>query len=178
MSIMLYNPTNETFEMMFGGKTIFLQPEGKLKVDDSCGRHLLNGFTTRGLSVLEFDSKLEEVTVDGRRRNQEFKKRMVMEHNHRNVVRKQQGLSYTEPTKKIRQYAIELGITLDEPYAVRDKEHDRLLILERENQELKKSIVETNELIRQLMAEKQAQTEVKKDPPLQGNQVQGNQGKK
>jgi hypothetical protein len=174
---MIYNPTNETFEMMFGGKTIFLPAGEKLKVEDSCGRHLLNGFTTRGLAVLDFDSNIEEVTTDGKARNMAFKKRMVMEHNHRNVVRKQQGLSYTEPTKILRQYAEELGITLDEPYAVRDKEHDRLVLLERENQDLRKSIAETNDLIRQLMAEKSAAVTAKKEENKEPPQQQGSKGK-
>ena len=170
MSIMLYNPTNEVFEMMFSGKTIFLNPGEKLKVDESCGKHLLNGFTPRGLCSLEHGDNEEEVGKDGKLRNQNFKKRMVMDHNQRNVIRKQQGLSYIEPTKKIQEYSNELGIGLDEPYAIRDKEKDRLLMLEKENQEQKKSISELTDLVRQLLDKETKPEEERRGPgrpPLQ-----------
>lgn len=136
MSMVLLNPTSETLEMQFGGKTIYLEPGAQEKVDDATGKHMLNGFTSRGLCSLEFGDTIDEVSAAGIQRNIDFKKRMVMQHNHRNVVRKQQGLSYTEPTPYIREAAALLGIALDEPYAPRDKEQDRVKDLERQVEKL------------------------------------------
>jgi hypothetical protein len=130
MSMMLFNPTNESFDMMYAGRGIVLDPGEKLKVEDAAGRHLLNAFAPRGLCALEFGDDEAIASEGGRERNLEFKKRMVMNHNQGNVARKQQGLSYRTPIKVVREYAKELGLTLDEPYAVRDKEHDRLAVLE------------------------------------------------
>jgi hypothetical protein len=171
MSIVLFNPTNEDFEMMFGGKSLFLNHGEKMKVDDACGRHLLNGFTARGIAVLEFSEDsdyLTKTTEDGIRRNLAFKKNMVMQHNHRNVVRKQQGMSYMEPTPAVRKYAAELGITLDEPYATRDKENERMAVLESENKSLKGSINDLMDQVKQLLAlQTKPEAEVKKEPVSQ-----------
>ena len=130
MSMMLFNPTNESLDMMYAGRGIVLDPGEKLKVEDAAGRHLLNAFAPRGLCALEFGDDEGAAAEGGRERNLEFKKRMVMNHNQGNVARKQQGLSYRTPIKAVKEYAKELGLTLDEPYAVRDKEHDRLAVLE------------------------------------------------
>ena len=54
MSMMLFNPTSEQFEMQYGGKTILLGSGAKLKVEDAAAKHLLNAFTPRGLCSLEF----------------------------------------------------------------------------------------------------------------------------
>ena len=130
MSMMLYNPTSETFEMQYGGKTMFLEGGAKLKVEDAAAHHLLNAFTPRGLCSLEFGDEEEVIGADGIQRNLEFRKRMVMQHNHRNVVRKQQGLSYMEPSEYIKQAALDLAIDLDQPYAPKDKEQSRIHDLE------------------------------------------------
>ena len=65
MSMMIYNPTSETFEMQYGGKTMFLEGGEKLKVEDAAAHHLLNAFTPRGLCVLEFGDKEEVIGADG-----------------------------------------------------------------------------------------------------------------
>jgi hypothetical protein len=84
----------------------------------------------RELCSLRYGDDEKAVAEEGVLRNVEFKKRIVTQHNYRNVVRKQQGLAYSPPSKEIRAYAEELGIPLDEPYAAREKEHDRLAVLE------------------------------------------------
>lgn len=152
--------------MAYGGRTIFLEGGSRLKVEDAAGKHLLNGFSVRGLCSLEYGDQEEEIARQGQERNRQFKKKMVMDHNHRNVVRKQQGLAYIEPTDYIRSAALELGLTLDEPYAQRDLERDRLLILEKENRDLKESLTEALEFIHQFRAEREALAGSRKEPPI------------
>lgn len=131
MSMILFNPTDEDFEdMLFGGRGFPVKAGEKVKVEDACGKQLTNVYGMRGLCSLEFGDVEEEVAAAGRERNLAFKRKMVGQHNYRNVVRKQQGLAYTPPTKDVRRFAEELKITLDEPYAAREKEHDRLAVLE------------------------------------------------
>jgi len=129
--ILLFNPTNEDFDtMMFGGRGVPLPAGQRIEVEDSCGKHLLNNYGVRGLCTLKYGDDEAVVAEDGKRRNLEFKKKMVGQHNYRNQVRKQQGLAYTPPSMQVTSYAAELGIGMDEPYAAREKEHDRLAVLE------------------------------------------------
>lgn len=171
MSTVLFNPTNEDFDnMMWGGKGMPLKSGQKMTVDDACARHLLNGYTGRGLCVLEFSEDpdyLPKVKEDGIKRNLAFKRKMVMDHNHRNVLRKQQGQSYIEPTPEIRRYAEELGLTLDEPYALKDKENERLIILEHENRQLKEKLDDLMMKMGQFLTMQTAQMEAGKVPKTQ-----------
>ncbi len=141
----------------------------KMTVEDACANHLLNGFTSRGLCKLEFSEEpdyLEKVKADGIRRNMAFKKNMVMKHNERNSTRKTAGQSYLEPTPHVIRYAEELGIGLDQPFAHRDKENERMAVLESENRELKGSISDLMEQVRILIAREnsKSEAEVKKEP--------------
>lgn len=136
MSIMLFNPTNEKFEMQYAGRMLYLPAGEKLKVEDACGKHLLNAFSVRGLCSLEFGDDEQTVIAEGQRRNMEFKKQLVMRHNYRNVQRKQQGLAWTAPSATVKSYAAELNIALDEPYAEQGKSNDRVLALEAQVMEL------------------------------------------
>ena len=70
---------------------------------------------------------------------------MVMQHNHRNVVRKQQGMSYMEPSPYIKQAAEDLAIDLDQPYAPKDKEQGRI-------QDLEGQIATLTSLVNKLLA--------------------------
>lgn len=168
MSIMLYNPTNEDFDnMMWGGKGMPLKAGQKMQVEDACARHLLNGYTSRGLSILEFSEDpdyLKKVTADGIRRNMAFKKNMVMRHNERNAQRKTAGQSFLEPSPHILRYAKELGIALDEPFASRDKENERMAVLEHELMEQKRANAALMEKLNLILAAQQpTSTKAKKE---------------
>jgi hypothetical protein len=156
MSTVLYNPTNEDFEnMMWGGKGMPLKAGQKMTVEDACARHLLNGYTARGLCVLEFSEDpdyMKKVTADGIKRNMAFKKNMVIKHNERNLIRKQAGQSYLEPTQHVIKYAAELEIGLDQPFAHRDKENERMAVLEHELTEQKKMNSDLMEKLNQILA--------------------------
>jgi len=122
MGIMLYNPTNERFEMQFGGVSMTMKPNAKLEVEDACGNHLLNAFGQRGLCKLFYDCDEKKIKEDGKKRNFEFKKKQVIEYNQRNENRKQMGLPYLPATDKVKEYAVDLQLELLEPYSVRDEE--------------------------------------------------------
>ena len=177
MSIIIYNPTNETFEMTYGGRTLFLGPNEKAKVEDAAGHHLLNGFTARGLCSLEFGDDEAVVKEQGMARNKAFRTRMVGEHNHRNLQRKQVGLAYLEPTSYIVEAAKDLGLELDQPYAQRDAEKDRLLILEKENRDLKADLADAMDFIREFRREKEAAKTAPAAPAPQPAQAGAGTGK-
>jgi hypothetical protein len=167
MSTVIYNPTNEDFEnMMWGGKGMPLKAGQKMSVEDACARHLLNGYTARGLCILEFSEDpnyLKNVKADGIRRNMAFKKNMVVKHNERNATRKQAGQSYLEPTSHVIKYAEELGIALDQPFAHRDKENERMAVLEYELAEQKKMNSDLMGKLNQILSAQTAPTRVKKE---------------
>jgi len=118
MSIMLFNPTNEDFaDMMFGGRGLPLAAGQKMKVEDAAGKHLLNAYTTRGLCILDFGDDENIIAEQGCARNLAFKKRHVSQHNQSNIARRQQGLPYRLPGTQAKQYAEELDLVLEEPYA-------------------------------------------------------------
>lgn len=151
MSIILFNPTNERFEMVYSGRGIFLEAGGKLKVEDNCGKHLLSIFGIRGLTSLEFGDDEDKIAADAKGRNDDFKRKMVMDYNVRNAQRKQQGMAYLIPTKEVKNYSSELGLALDEPYAVRDLENERMAVLKKENDELRGMVVGLGAQMAELM---------------------------
>jgi hypothetical protein len=116
----LFNPTNEEFKMVFAGMDVRMKPGEKLQSDDAKANHLLNAFGQRGLCQLVFGDKEEVVGKAGVERNIEFKKAQVVRYNLMNEQRKNQGQAYLTPSREIQGYARELGISLVEPYALKD----------------------------------------------------------
>ena len=169
MSTVLYNATNEDFDnMMWGGKGMPLKSGQKMTVEDACANHLLNGYTVRGLSKLEFSEDpdyLSKVKADAIRRNMAFKENMVIRHNQRNAQRKQAGQSYLEPTPHVLKYAAELEIALDQPFANRDKENERMAVLEYELKEQKRMNADLMEKLNLILA---AQTTAPPKPKKEG----------
>lgn len=154
MSIMLFNPTNEKFEMQYAGLTVFMEPEEKKKVSDACGKHLLNSFGPRGLTSLEYGCDEEKIAKDAVARNFEFKKKQVMEYNQRNEARKQQKMSFLSPTETVKRYSLELGIELDELYTLKDEEKSEMRRLAIENVELKKQMTMLLKKVESLLIKK------------------------
>lgn len=138
MSKMLFNPTNETLSHAFGGVTTFFAPgERKMIEDEARAKHLLHNLTARGLTILDYGCDEGARAQDGINRNLEFKKKQVVEFNQRNEQRKQTHFPYLAPTKEIKDYALELGIGLVEPYTLRDYEHAAYAKLRQENDSLR-----------------------------------------
>jgi hypothetical protein len=132
--MMLFNPTNEDFgDMMFGGRGYPLKAGEKIKVDDACGRHLINAYSVRGLCSLEYGDEEGAIAEAGIKRNLEFKKRLINQHNQSNISRRQQGLPYRPPTAQLRKYSEEMNIVLEEPYTpqkIVGADGDRMALLE------------------------------------------------
>ena len=139
--ITLFNPTNETLEMMFAGVRIVMEAypasNSKLQVEDPCGKHLLNAFAQRGLCQLVFGDDEKLVSRAGIDRNLDFKKTQIMRYNASNEQRKMAGLGYMPPTKEIKRYSIELGIALLEPYSLKEAELTAISTARTENAALK-----------------------------------------
>jgi hypothetical protein len=145
--MVLWNPTNETIEPVFHGITYTFKPGEKQKVEDACGKHILNAYTQRGMTVLEYgDEKREqEIGEKARRRNREFKIKQVETYNQTNESRKMQGQSYLTPPDKVREYADELGIELNAPYLVRDKDREEMDRMVKENDGLRNLLASMND---------------------------------
>lgn len=139
MSIVLYNPTNEKMKVTFGGRNFFLEPESKTKVEDACGKHILNEYSQRGLCSLDYgdEGNIEEIAKAGRAANEAFKIRQIENYNEQNEARKAIGLPFNIATKKLIEYAEELSLVLSQPYKVSDTVAKRSKELEAENAELK-----------------------------------------
>ncbi len=150
--ITLYNPTDESFVMQHAGISMTLKSGKKMEVEDACGKHLLNSHSTRGLCQLTYGCDEEKIRKDGVERNREFKKRHVVTYNQRNENRKQMGLPYQPPTKEVRQYAIDLGLELLEPFAVRDTEREAISAEKRKNEELQQKVDTLTQQIQDLMS--------------------------
>lgn len=136
--IVLYNPTNEMFEMQFEGRTYRIGPEEKLRVSEACGKHLLTGYGPRGLTGLEFgdEANIDQIRADGIKRNREFKLKCVIEYNQRNESRKQMNMPFLIPPEHIKNYARELNIELIAPFSVREEENARIQALTEQNRKL------------------------------------------
>jgi len=140
MSKMLYNPTNEVLSFAYGGITFFFNPQERKKVEDAAGKHLLHNLGARGLTVLEYGCDEAKIEKDAVERNINFKRNMVVEFNQRNEQRKQTNFAYLAPTKEVKEYAIELGMGLLEPFSPRDREHEGMASMMSEINALKRII--------------------------------------
>jgi sugar phosphate isomerase/epimerase len=151
MATIIYNPTNEVLIGEHSGVTLIVNPEDKIKIEDSKAKHLLNKLGRRGLSVLDYGCDEKKVGEEGIERNIDFKKKQVIEYNQRNESRKMQSMSYLMPTKSVKAYAIELGIELNEPYSLKDAEKEAITETKKENTELKKQINNLEDKLTQIL---------------------------
>ena len=162
MSVVLWNPTNEDFDMQYAGRSFTLESGQKATVNDACANHLLNAFGPRGLTFLSYGDDEKDIEIKAKERNYEFKKRQVQVYNQTNEQRKLTRLGYLPPSKKLKEYALELGIELIEPYSMKDEERAAISKSTVENELLKaqaaqqaKEITELKEMMKQLMSEKE-----------------------
>ena len=140
--------------MQYAGVSLRMEPGQKEQYEINCARHLLNNFGARGLTSLIYGATVEQekqIGLDAVDRNLEFKKKQVIEYNQRNEARMQMKLSYLPPTGHVKKYAIELGLKLLEPYAVRDEERSDIADTKRENKQLREEMAELRQLVQQML---------------------------
>lgn len=155
--------------MQYAGRSFTLHSGEKQEVNEACGNHLLNSFGQRGLTFLKYGDDEERIGKEAVERNLSFKRRMIGEYNQRNEQRKMMGLGYLPPTKKLREYALELSIILIEPYTLKDTEREAISKsteenkqLRTENEALRKDINELKSMFAELL---EKQTEIMEDKP-------------
>jgi hypothetical protein len=155
MSLVLFNPTNETLMAQYVGEDVIIAPYPehghKVKVDDARGRHILNALGPRGLMSLEYGDDEDAKREIGLARNREFKKKQIIRYNQENERRKQAGMAYLEPTPQVAEYARELGVALLEPYALKDPEKAEVSRLKDENRGLHTELTKLSEKFNTVM---------------------------
>jgi len=135
MSVIVFNPTNETMKTQHIGEDIVLPPNSTVKMSDARAKHVLNSLGPRGLMTLEFGDIIENKRQQGLDRNFEFKKRQVQRHNQQNEQQKRGGRPWLDPPAHIKAYAKELGLELVEPYSERADERGMVQSLIAQNQQ-------------------------------------------
>jgi hypothetical protein len=150
--MVLLNPTLETFEMQYGGISYSLEPGDKMKADPAMANHLVNAFGPRGLCSLDFGDDEKKISADGRKRNFDFKTDYVTKFNIRNENRKMQGLGYTPPSDKCKEYAKELAIELLAPYAAKDTQVSEISQLKAENSKMLNLLTSMSEKYDKIMS--------------------------
>lgn len=134
--------------MQYAGRSFTLFSGEKEEVNEACANHLLNAFGQRGLTFLKYGDDEATVGAQAKERNLDFKKRQVTLYNQTNEQRKLTRLGYLPPSPKLKEYALELGIELIEPYSLKDEQKAAIA----------KSTVE-NELLKQKMAAQEKEME-------------------
>ena len=144
--------------MTYSGRSFTLLRGQKEEVSEACANHLLNAFGQRGLTYLKYGDDEETVGKTARERNIEFKKRQVRDYNQTNEQRKLTRLGYLPATPKLKEYALELGIELIEPYSLKDEEKSAIAKSTIENEILKvkletqeKEMAELRTMMKQIM---------------------------
>jgi len=159
MSTVLFNPTNEVLRGMYSGIDFVIKSGEKIKVDDNKANHLLNSLTKKGLCVLSYGDNEHEIAEQGIARNLKFKKAQILTYNQANEARKAQGMSYLEPPEAVKEYSIELGIKLNEPYTMMEAEQNALSKTNRENAELRSQVNDLTDKLNQLLSRFNSQEE-------------------
>lgn len=175
MAVVLWNPTNEAFDMQYAGRSFTLESGQKEEVNEACANHLLNAFGQRGLTFLKYGDNEDAVGADARARNLAFKKRQVELYNTMNEQRKMTRMGYLPPNVAVRKYAIELGIELLEPYTLKDEEKAAIAETSMENEILKRQVAKLTETMNQLL-EKLSRTEERDEPPADEPSQNGEAG--
>lgn len=147
MSKVLLNPTNEDLSSFYNGLDVVIKryPEDgcRKEVSDPCANHLITALGKRGLCVLQYGDhgeKEEAKAEAGRKRNLEFKKTQVIQHNRQNEDHKQTNRPYISPSDIVRKYAEELGLSLMEPYHVKDMQSEEMGTLRKQVAQLLETV--------------------------------------
>jgi len=164
----VWNPTNEDFDMQYAGISFTIKAGEKRELEGNCAGAILNSHGARGLTVLKYGDEANEdrIASAARDRNREFKMRQVVLYNQQNENRKHMNLGYLPPMAKLKEYALELGIKLLEPYNVREEERAGISEAKRENEALKEEMAELKAMMKQLMSAKTAAPEPEGGPHI------------
>lgn len=154
--------------MQYSGISFTMSPGEKREVEINCGKHVLNAFGPRGLTMLKYGDDEEAVGKDAIDRNHQFQKKQVHEFNVRNEMRRQNGQAWIPPTQKIREYAGILGVELVEPAQPKEKVNDsEIALMRQENRDMKAQMGELMKMLESLTAPKEEKAEeevIKKKP--------------
>ena len=151
--------------MQYAGISFTLKPGQKREVEINCAKHVLNAFGQRGLTYLKYGDKEDDIAKEAKKRNFDFKKKQIVDHNTRNEQRKQMGLGYLDAGKKIREYSEQLGVSLVEPFQTLDRKDDgEIAKLRLENMELKTRVDRMMTMMENFMAQKD-ETKAPEEPP-------------
>jgi hypothetical protein len=141
MGVMLWNPTNEDFDkLQYSGRSFSIKAGEKMEVNDKCANHVLNSYGQRGLTFLKYGDDEAKIGAAAIAQNKEFKKLQVQRYNETNEQRKLSRLGSLSATAILKQYALELGIELLEPYTLKDEEKAAISNSTRENELLKQRL--------------------------------------
>lgn len=165
VGMVVLNPTNEDFDMQYAGISFTLKPGQKQNLAINAANHVLNSFGPRGLCYLAFGADEAKIAEQGRRRNEDFKRKLVTDFNVSNENRKNMNMGYLPPSEKLKEYALELGLELMQPYAPRDKEREKINEQNSEITALKNTVQELTNLVNTLL---------KKDEPDEEQKKRGN----
>jgi len=149
--ILVWNPTNEDMAPVYQGRVYSFPSGHKEEMEDACAKHILTAFGQRGITFLKYGDTEDDIGSKARKINREFKIRQVETYNQTNEGRKTQGASYLTPPAMVRKYAEELGIALNQPYVVRDKEREASDALVAENKELKSRLSALEGMLQKLI---------------------------
>ena len=150
LGLTLWNPTNETLDMQYAGISLSMEPTEAPSQEHTypvrCAMHLLNAYGQRGLTSVPYGctaEQIERIRKEAITRNIEFKKHQVLVYNQTQEQRKMSGhLGYQMPTPELKQYAIELGVKLMEPYSFKDAEMAAVAKTSLEDDKLKMQMAE------------------------------------
>jgi hypothetical protein len=153
MGMVLLNPTNEDIDMQYSGVSFTMKAGEKGEFETNAATHLLNSYGARGISYLRYGADENQIAEEGRKRNKDFKMRMVTRFNQTNEARRDGGYGAHIPSPELRKYADELGVVLTQPYAPKDEEKEKIKTQEATIANLQTSLAALMAKIESLAAE-------------------------
>lgn len=148
-----------------------IKPDQVLEYDDARGRHILNKFAVRGLVQMVFGDKPESKRGESMGRWKSFWETQVINFNRYNESQKENHNRYTDPSKELREHAAALNLELISPWRVESKDSPKVAVLEKENLMLreenagiKKSLLDVQKQMAEMMEMFKAKIEAPATP--------------
>jgi hypothetical protein len=161
--------------MKYAGRSFTLAAGQRIDhINEAAKNHLINAWSPRGLVALGYADHGHETEIGegAKKTNLEFKRTQVRRYNEQNEQRKMSRMGFLPAPKKVKEYAVELGIQLLEPYTLKDEEKAAIATTSLENEKLKIQLAETNrqlaemqEMMKQFMAGQEPRPERPKERP-------------
>lgn len=164
--ITLFNPTKDELKGQHAGANHLFRPGEVVEKSDPDGNHILNQLFRRGLCRLKFGDDKDAVAKEGIARANEFKKKMVMDHNAINFQRSQAGWSLLPPSEDVRRFAAELGLILETPRVQKiNEDTDSIGFLKQKNTELTLKLQELMQTVTNMASGQAEQKALAKPSP-------------